>query len=146
MESQLRRLAVLFGLIVFVPASALAQTNAAALAGCYRFEANPETPESILLQSGQDVVHEIQFVQPADRGRVLILDKPQASDMSHWEVASSDSLLVSIGYGFSGIIMELELTEGLLQGTAAEWTDGMDPIEGVRQVPVTGTPISCPTP
>lgn len=140
MEPQFHRLAVLLGLIALVPASALAQTNARDLAGCYRFEAGSETPQSIALESDHDMIHDIQFVQPADSGRLLILDKPQSSDLSHWEAVSSDSVVVSVDYGFSGIIMELKVADGLLKGTAAEWTD-----EGVRQESVTGSPISCPT-
>lgn len=146
MKPLFHRLAVLLGLVVLVPAGALAQTKARDLAGCYRFQADSETPESIALESGQDMIHDIRFVQPADSGRLLVLDKPQASDLSHWEAVSSDSVVVSVDYGFSGIIMELKVADGLLQGTAAEWTDGMDPTEGVRQVSVTGSPISCPPP
>ena len=145
MKPQFHRLAILLGLVVLEPASALAQTNASDLAGCYRFEADSETPESIALESGQDMIHDIQFVQPADSGRLLILDKPQSSDLSHWEAVSSDSVIVSVDYGFSGVIMELSIADGLLQGTAAEWTDGMDPIEGMRHVSVIGSPISCPS-
>lgn len=143
MEPRHHRYPIVLGLILIVPAVAVAQTDARKLAGCFRFEA--DAADSTSLAPGQGFLHDIQFVQPADSGQLRLLDQPQASDLSRWEAISADSAVVSVDYGFSGVVMQLKLTDGLLRGTAAEWTDGMDPSDGVTTISVTGRPTTCPT-
>jgi hypothetical protein len=144
MQFRLLRCMLMLNLMVFVPTGALAQNDARDLTGCYVFEAHPLESDSTSLVSDPGMLPIIEFVPPADSGRLVLFDTPHSSKLSKWEARSADSVLVSIEYGFSGVVMQLEVVNGTLKGTASSWSDGMGPGRGVTVVSVAGRPIPCP--
>lgn len=70
----------------------------------------------------------------------------QRRPLAAWRTVGDDSIRVETPGAFSGTVLRLAVRDELLEGTAAVFTDVVEPGEdrGIRKAPVEGRPGDCP--